>query len=105
MPRHTKTVEQVLPEQTLIVDNGAYTIKAGFAKPSPKLDDCHVVPNCIARDRERKVWVGSQLNTCNDFGEMAFRRPVEKGYLVNWEGEKGIWESTFFDKGARLKAS
>ncbi len=101
-PRHNKS-EQALPDQTLIVDNGAYTIKAGFAKPSPELEDCHVVQNCVARDREKEVWVGSHLDNCQDFGSLAFRRPIEKGYVVNWEGEKAIWESIFFDKGARLK--
>jgi actin-related protein len=34
---------------------------------------------------------------------MVFRRPVEKGYLVNWEAEKEIWEESFFDDKAKLK--
>lgn len=105
MPRQAKAAEYALPEQTLIVDNGAYSIKAGFATPlSDSEEDCHVIPNCMARSRDKRVWVGSQLESCKDFGEMAFRRPVEKGYLVNWEAEKEIWDSTFFDKGAQLKA-
>ena len=105
MPRQTKAAEYALPEHTLIVDNGAYSIKAGFATTlSDPEKDCHVVPNCMARSRDKRVWVGSQLESCKDFGEMAFRRPVEKGYLVNWEAEKEIWDSTFFDKGAQLKA-
>ncbi|MCJ1467625.1 Actin- protein 6 [Pseudocyphellaria aurata] len=103
MPRQTKPTEQPLPEQTLVVDNGAFTIKAGFVKSEPQLEDCLLVPNCLARDREKRVWVGSQLNKCQDFGEIAFRRPVEKGYLVNWEAERAIWNSVFFDKGAALK--
>lgn len=89
--------------RTLVLDNGAYTIKAGFSSPlieepaSPRL-----IPNCIARDREKKIYVGSQLSTCKDFSEIVFRRPVEKGYLVNWEAEKEIWEHEFFDTGAKL---
>ena len=105
MPRHYKAVEQVLPRQTLVVDNGSYTIKAGFVGQYPKLDDCRVVPNCIARDRGKKVWIGEQLERCTDFGEIVFRRPVEKGYLVNWEAERTIWDSTFFDQGAKLKVA
>jgi actin-related protein len=31
---------------------------------------------------------------------MAFRRPVEKGYLVNWEAEKEIWDRMFLDEGS-----
>ena len=34
---------------------------------------------------------------------MVFRQPVEKGYLVNWESEREIWENSFFDKKAPLQ--
>ena len=103
MPRHSKVHEQVFPEQTLIVDNGASTMKAGFASSNPSLDDCHTVPNCLARERDRKVWVGSETEVVKDFGEMAFRRPIEKGYLVNWEAEKAIWDATFIDSKSKLQ--
>ena len=103
MPRQSKTAGTVLPAQTLVVDNGAYTMKAGFAAASPKPDDCHLIPNCIARSRDKRVWIGAQLENCKDFGDMAFRRPIEKGFLVNWEAEKDIWESIFLDKNATLK--
>ncbi len=105
MPRPAKPAERVLPDQTLIIDNGAFTMKAGFAKSSPTLDDCQTIPNCLARDRGKRVWVGSQLEKCNDFGEITFRRPVEKGFLINWEAEKAIWDNTFIDKGAKLAVS
>ncbi|KAI9820204.1 MAG: Actin- protein 6 [Pycnora praestabilis] len=106
MPRQAKSTEQALPEQTLIVDNGAYSIKAGFATPAADLDEsCKVIPNCIARGRDKRIWIGAQLEKCKDFGEMAFRRPVEKGYLVNWEAEKEIWDNSFFDKDAKLKCN
>lgn len=104
MPKKAPADGVSLPEQTLVIDNGAFSIKAGFATSSPDIDqDCHIIPNCLARGRDKRVWVGGQLDKCKDFGEMAFRRPVEKGYLVNWEVEKEIWENTFFDKGAKLK--
>ena len=103
MSRQQKTAEQPLPRQTLVVDNGAYAIKAGFVSESPKLNDCRVIPNCVARDRGKKIWIGEQLERCTDFGEIVLRRPVEKGYLVNWEAEKMIWENAFFDQGAKLK--
>ena len=103
MPRQSKPQERILPDRTLIIDNGAYTIKAGFATEWPSQNDCYVVPNCIARDRGKRIWVGSQLEKCNDFGEIAFRRPVEKGYLVNWEAEKVVWDNTFLEGGTNLK--
>ena len=101
-PRQAKPVERVLPNQTLIIDNGAHTMKAGFATSAPNSEDCQIIPNCLAKDRGKHVWIGAQLAKCNDFGEIAFRRPVEKGYLVNWEAEKAIWDHTFFEKSAEL---
>ena len=82
-------------------------MKAGFAASTPHLrvEDCQIIPNCLAKDRGKHIWVGSQLEKCNDFGEIAFRRPVEKGFLVNWEAEKAIWDNTFFEKNAQFKAS
>lgn len=80
-------------------------MKAGFATSTPNLEDCQVIPNCLAKDRGKHVWIGAQLEKRNDFGEIAFRRPVEKGFLVNWEAEKAIWDNTFFEKNAKLAAS
>jgi actin-related protein 6 len=104
MPRQSKAAEASrIKDNTLVVDNGAYSIKAGFVTPAPDPQDCHLIPNCIARDSDKKVWVGAQLEQCKDFREMAFRRPVDKGYLVNWEGEKAIWGQSFFSLNSPLQ--
>ena len=103
MPRQAKSLERSLPTQSLVVDNGAFTLKAGFASSEPNTDECQIIPNCIAKDRGKRLWVGSQLEKCTDFGEVAFRRPVEKGFLVSWEAEKAIWDNTFIDAGAKPK--
>lgn len=85
--RATKAASRALAPQTLVLDNGAYTMKAGFATPDASAHDCRIIPNCIARGREgprsHRVYVADQLDDCKDFAEMAFRRPVEKGYIVS----------------------
>ncbi|EME77229.1 uncharacterized protein MYCFIDRAFT_217015 [Pseudocercospora fijiensis CIRAD86] len=89
-----------LGKTTLIFDNGAHTIKSGLSTPGtdPNLSDCHLIPNCIARSqRDKLTYIGSDLDTCGDFGELAIRRPVEKGFVVNWESEKAVWEKTISD--------
>jgi actin-related protein 6 len=96
-----------LSPKTLILDNGAHTIKAGYshfnatsseeAEPVT-LAACHTIPNTIARSqRDKRTYIGSELDSCVDFGELAFKRPVEKGFIVNWESQKAIWENEFFD--------
>ncbi|CAK3818677.1 Actin-related 6 [Lecanosticta acicola] len=93
-----------LQSKTLIFDNGAHTIKAGFSTPNPSPDDCQTIANCIARSQRDKVtYIGQDLDTCGDFGELQIRRPVEKGYIVNWEGEKAVWERTLHDKRSSLQ--
>jgi actin-related protein 6 len=98
-PRKSKPSRPPPPSKTLVLDNGAYTIKAGFVTDDAT-EQPRIIPNCIARDAGRQIYVGSELDRCKDFGEMAFRRPVEKGFVVNWEAEKEIWEREFFDETA-----
>jgi len=104
-----KSAAAAAPSKTLVVDNGAYTLKAGLvasAPADPSYDDCYVIPNCIARStRDKRTYIASELSTCNDFGELSFRRPVEKGFIVNWEAQKPIWEHEFMssDAGAGLR--
>uniref|UniRef100_A0A093VCV4 Actin-like protein ARP6 n=1 Tax=Talaromyces marneffei PM1 TaxID=1077442 RepID=A0A093VCV4_TALMA len=98
---------QPLPEKTFIIDNGAYTIKAGYAPSSTTqneddaLSACVTIPNALVKTRDNRVFVGAQLSThISDWNEAVFRRPVEKGYIVNWEAQKEIWEQAFFDERA-----
>ncbi len=108
-PRKSKVHQPSPPTRTLVLDNGAYTIKAGFVSDNDDntsngdenaTEQPRIIPNCIARDRDRRTYVGSELARCRDFGEIVYRRPVEKGFIVNWEAQKEIWEREFFDDKA-----
>ncbi|KAI1325981.1 actin family [Xylariaceae sp. FL0255] len=99
--RKSKIHQPPPPSRTLVLDNGASTIKAGFVTEDGTGDDePRIIPNCILRDRDRKTYVASEISQCTDFSEAAFRRPVEKGFIVSWEAQKEIWEREFFDDGA-----
>lgn len=102
-PKRSRKPTEAAPRNTLVLDNGAYTIKAGLVTPSssePSYHDCRVAPNCIARStRDKRTYISSELDDCKDFGELAFRRPVEKGFIVSWEAEKAIWEHEFLGEG------
>lgn len=101
-PRRSKPAPPPQPTRTLVIDNGAHTLKAGFVT-AESIDEPAVIPNCIARDRARKTYVASDLSKCKDFGEISFRRPVDKGYIVNWEAQKEIWDHEFFNNDAPQK--
>jgi len=105
-PASQSTVD--IPHRTLVLDNGAYSIKAGFAptditSDAEGLKSCDVVPNCMVRSRERKTYVAAQSNDITQWSEAVFRRPIENGQLVSWEAEKEIWEHTIFDQNTASK--
>lgn len=93
-----------LPSSALVIDNGAFSMKAGFAPDSPAPDSqtlsrCHIIPNALVRTRDKRTYVASQLDTqVSQWNDATFRRPVERGQLVSWEAEKEIWDHSFFDE-------
>lgn len=98
-----------LPRTCFVLDNGAFTMKAGFAPTAQResgLEDessesryasCYVIPNAIVKSRSNQVFIGAQSTTITDWNLAQARRPLEKGYVVNWESEREIWEHSFFD--------
>ena len=93
-----------LPASTFVIDNGAYSIKAGHAPDAARADSdilsrCHTIPNALARNRDKRTYVASQLDAqVSQWNDAIFRRPVERGQLVSWEAEKEIWDHSFFDE-------
>lgn len=81
--------------KVLVLDNGSYHIKIGYASDSADAAP-YKVPNCITHGRNKRSYVGSQFSTCNDFSGLMFQRPHEKGQLVDWRLEYAIWNYTFF---------
>ena len=78
---------------TFVLDNGASTAKCGFNLDSePK-----VVPNCIskAKNERRTAFIGDQLNDCKDFSGIFYVLPFQKGYLINWEVQRQLWDYIF----------
>jgi len=62
--------------QVLILDNGAYNIKAGYAGIDV---EPRVYPNSIARSRaEKRVYVADEIGSCKDMSGIVYRRPFER---------------------------
>ncbi|KAG0328575.1 Actin- protein 6 [Dissophora globulifera] len=82
--------------RTLVVDNGASTIKYGYADQDTTY---RTIPNNITRSKtQRKTFVGDQLETCKDFSGLYYRLPFEKGLLTSWDVEKQVWDRLFTGK-------
>ncbi|KAF8928641.1 Actin- protein 6 [Dissophora ornata] len=92
-----------MASRTLVVDNGASTIKCGYADSDKTYK---IIPNNITRSKvERKTFVGDQLETCKDFSGLYYRLPFEKGLLTSWDVEKQVWDRLFKGKAIPCEPS
>lgn len=83
----------------LVLDNGADSIKAGWSTQ----DVPTTVPNAIARNKSsRKVHTGSQIDACENKAGLMFKRPFDKGYLVDLELQRDIWGTIFDQKNLNV---
>ncbi|RLV93999.1 Actin-like protein ARP6 [Spathaspora sp. JA1] len=79
-------------KQHLIIDNGAYTIKAGYSTSSRPTK----VQNSISKTRDGLIHIGnSYISHTNSYVGLISKRPYDQGHLTSWETEKPIWDYTF----------
>ncbi|KAK1265666.1 Actin-related protein 6 [Acorus gramineus] len=76
--------------KVVVLDNGGGLLKAGIGGDhSPTA----VVPNCLGRPPSSKKWLsGDQLLSSDDHTSVSLRRPLDRGYLVNPDLQKEIWD-------------
>ncbi|XP_043593841.1 actin-related protein 6 isoform X2 [Bombus pyrosoma] len=55
------------------------------------------IPNCImkAKSERRRPFVGNQIEECRDASGLFYILPFQKGYLVNWDVQKTVWDYIF----------
>ncbi|KAH9851750.1 actin family [Lenzites betulinus] len=81
---------------TVVLDNGASAIKAGIL--GAHNDEPLIIPNAVVRSRgDSSTYIGHELAKCRDFTSLRFRLPFEKGFLVDWDAQKAIWDGLFSD--------
>ncbi|XP_059481195.1 actin-related protein 6 [Neocloeon triangulifer] len=76
-----------------VLDNGAFSLKVGLSSETkPK-----VIPNAImkAKSERRRLFVGNDIEECRDASGLYYILPFQKGYLVNWDTEKTVWDHAF----------
>ncbi|KAL3289339.1 hypothetical protein HHI36_022777 [Cryptolaemus montrouzieri] len=79
--------------RTIIVDNGAYSIKTEIAEK----DEPMHIPNCImkAKAERKRLFIGNQIDECRDCSGLYYLLPCERGYITKWEVQKPIWDQVF----------
>lgn len=77
---------------TLVLDNGAYTAKIGYSQ-----EQVSVIPNCQFRSKtsRMKTFTANQLDEIKDPSGLFYILPFQKGYLVNWDVQRKVWDHLF----------
>ncbi|XP_028307095.1 actin-related protein 6 isoform X1 [Gouania willdenowi] len=77
---------------TLVLDNGAYTAKIGYSQETVR-----VIPNCQFRSKTSrlKTFTANQLEEIKDPSGLFYILPFQKGYLVNWDVQRKVWDHLF----------
>ncbi|XP_014782503.1 actin-related protein 6 [Octopus bimaculoides] len=77
----------------VVLDNGAGFSKIGFSTDGQPRN----VPNCVskAKNVRTRIFIGDQIEDCKDLSGLYYLLPFQKGYLVNWEIEKQVWDYLF----------
>ncbi|XP_076057802.1 actin-related protein 6 isoform X2 [Oratosquilla oratoria] len=88
-----RACKQLTMANVFILDNGGYTIKAGFSNQN----ECRIMPNAVmkAKSERRRPFVGDQVEDCRDASGLFYILPFQKGYLVNWDVQKTVWDYLF----------
>ncbi|TSK28083.1 Actin-related protein 6 [Bagarius yarrelli] len=78
--------------KTLVLDNGAYTAKIGYSH-----EKVSVIPNCQFRSKSLrlKTFTANQLDEIKDPSGLFYILPFQKGYLVNWDVQRKVWDQLF----------
>ncbi|THU92450.1 actin-like protein ARP6 [Dendrothele bispora CBS 962.96] len=91
-----------LSNNIVILDNGAFSIKTGTtsSKTSKKnTNHPRVIPNAIVRSKgDKTTYFGHEIENCRDYSSLHYRLPFEKGYIVDWDAQKAIWDGVFSDQ-------
>ncbi|KAL0481453.1 actin-like protein Arp6 [Acrasis kona] len=81
----------------IVMDNGGGSCKVGFAgERNPK-----IIPNVIAKAKSTgagvkgKAYIGDELENCENYSSLVYKRPIEKGYVVDCETQIALWNRIF----------
>mmetsp|Transcript_30039 Transcript_30039/g.84763 ORF Transcript_30039/g.84763 Transcript_30039/m.84763 type:complete len:413 (-) Transcript_30039:59-1297(-) len=77
----------------VVLDSGGCTVKLGLAaSDSPAA----VFPNCLGKGRTDRQWmIGDTLLEARDISGLSVRRPVDRGFVVNFELQQEVWARGF----------
>ncbi|XP_006462962.1 hypothetical protein AGABI2DRAFT_72217 [Agaricus bisporus var. bisporus H97] len=91
----------------VVIDNGAHTVKFGTQQENPRYSSSappfcslltlpRAIPNAVIRSKgDKTTYCGHEFERCRDYSSLHYRLPFEKGYIVDWDAQKAIWDGLF----------
>lgn len=85
-----------MTKNTLILDNGGYTIKLGYSNKN----EIKRIPNCVTKvkSERRRLFIGDEIDECKDFTGAFYLLPISRGYLSNFDVQRQVWDYLFKNK-------
>ncbi|GMM34598.1 Arp6 protein [Saccharomycopsis crataegensis] len=87
--------------KTLIIDNGSYSVKIGYATDDLNWSP-HIISNSIVRTKDKRLILGDLVDRNQNISGCFFKRPFERNQLTSWETEKLIWDYCFNSEDLKL---
>mmetsp|Transcript_15382 Transcript_15382/g.62734 ORF Transcript_15382/g.62734 Transcript_15382/m.62734 type:complete len:396 (-) Transcript_15382:952-2139(-) len=98
----------------VVLDNGGYNIKAGYVSAEERSRGCDVqslssppeiFPNAVAKPPKKSssvatkrnggFLVSAELYDLPSYSGLFFRRPIERGYVKEWDLQRDVWKYIF----------
>lgn len=86
-----------MEQSPLVIDNGSYTVKFGFAAVDDSVTKPYIAKNCLVKDKYGVSYLSNQVRNIKDISSATIRRPHELGQLVSWELESHIWDYALYN--------
>ena len=77
-------------DKIIVIDNGSYEIKAGFAGETT--NSC-VFRNVVGKISPEEYYVGNQVDS--NRADLVLNYPITKGIIDNWDDMEKVWNHTF----------
>ncbi|KAK1628938.1 hypothetical protein QYE76_003253 [Lolium multiflorum] len=98
-PEHSQAILREIAERdTLVIDNGCATVKAGYAgdeEPRAVFPSVVGYPRMASREK-KNAYVGDDAQTRRAILDLNY--PMEHGIVTNWDDMEMIWHNTFYNE-------